>query len=100
MLLPLMHEIDNAHFRSSSLTCFVPLLILQSFEAPFISYVWLKTRSEDKFIYFTQAVVWCSSSEDTSDSAILFLLQPGKSQHLSCTDDKRCAGGEAQVHQI
>lgn len=100
MLLHSMHKIDNAHFKSSSLLCIVPLLTLQSFVVPFISYLWLKTCSEDRFIYFAQAVVWCSSSEDTSDSAVLFLLQPGKSQHLSCTDDKRCAGRETQVYQI
>lgn len=57
----------------------------------FISYTWFKTCSEDKFIYFVQALVWCSSLEGTSDPDVLFLLQPWKSLHLSSTDDKRCA---------
>lgn len=78
MLLHSIHKIDNAHFKSSSLLCFFPSLILQSFVSHFISYLWFKTCSEDKLIYFAQAVVWSSSSEDTSNSAVLFLLQPGK----------------------
>lgn len=56
-----------------------------------ISYSGFKTCYEDKFIYFVQAFVWCSSLGDTSDSDVLSLLQHCKSLHLPSTDDKRCA---------
>lgn len=75
----------------SAVFSFAPLLILQSFIVGFISYMWFKTCSEDKYIYFVQAFVWCLSLEGTSDSYVLFLLQPWKSLPLSFTDDKRFA---------